>query len=125
VAARIALGAHQLGDMYPLRPLDDEQDLSVFQSVNHGVRPTDMGDDRQSLGLVIEQDRIVRGDQLAVVVADQNSPRVLADQPSDDVGTLRGGGGFGRTSRPDSAQRRAVEMRVVLCEQCLHRVGTT
>jgi hypothetical protein len=51
-----------------------------------------MSEDSQSLGLVVEQSRIVRSDQLAIVAADPESPRVLADQPTDHLGILCGAG---------------------------------
>lgn len=46
--------------------------------------------DSQPIGLLVEEDRVVRGDQLAVVVADEGRPRVLADQPADDVRIVPG-----------------------------------
>ena len=60
--------------------LDDQENLAIPESMDHLVGTADMGEDRQILGLVVEQNRVVRGDQLAVVVADQDSPRVFADQ---------------------------------------------
>jgi AcrR family transcriptional regulator len=47
------------------------------------VRSPDVAVDRQLVGLLVEQDRIMRGDE-AVVVADQGRPRVLADHPTHD-----------------------------------------
>ena len=75
--------------MYPLAPLDDQHDLAVAESMVHLVGPTYVSEDGQTLGLVIEQDRVVRGDEPAVVAADQDAPGVLADQPPDDLGVVR------------------------------------
>jgi hypothetical protein len=58
--------------------------------MNHVIGPPDMGQDGQSFGFVIEQDRVVRSDLLAVIAAHQDPPRVLADQPTDNLGILRG-----------------------------------
>jgi hypothetical protein len=58
--------------------------------MDHLVGPTDMGEDRQSFGFLVEQNRVVRGDRLAIVATDQDPPRVLSDQPTDHFGILCG-----------------------------------
>ena len=63
--------------------LNDQQNLLVTEPMDHLVGPTDVRDDGQPIGVLVEQHRAMRGDQLAVVVADQNRPRVLFDQPAD------------------------------------------
>jgi hypothetical protein len=59
--------------------LHDQQNLLIPESMDRLVGPTDMGEDREILGLLVEQDRVVRGDQLGARAADQDPPGVLSD----------------------------------------------
>ena len=65
--------------------LDDQEYLAFTKIVNQFIRPADVRDDGQSLGLLVKQDRVVRRDELGAVIADQYRPRVLADQLADHV----------------------------------------
>ena len=67
-----------------VRAGDDQQHLTVPEPVDLLVGPADVGDDRELLGGLVEQDRVVRGDELTGVLGDDRRPRVLGDQPPDD-----------------------------------------
>ena len=71
-------------------PLHDHQQLPLGQPVDLLVGPAQVGDDRQPRRLLVEQDRVVGGDDLAVVVADQRGPGVLANQLADEVRVVAG-----------------------------------
>ena len=65
-------------------PGHDQQHLAaVLEPVDLLVRPPDVGDDRQVVRVLVEQDRVVRRDE-AIGLGDERPPRVLVDQPADD-----------------------------------------
>jgi hypothetical protein len=86
--------------------LHDQQDLPVPESVDPLVGPADVGHDRQAVGLLVQQDRIVRRDQFAGVAAHQCRPRVIPDQVPDDVGVVAEVVGVGAHGL-DCSRRRA------------------
>jgi hypothetical protein len=71
-------------------PLNDQQDLAVAEPVDLLVGASDVGEHGELGGVVVEEDRVVGGDQLAVVVADERGPGVLPDHLPDDVRIGRG-----------------------------------
>src|SRR3954469_12751941 len=75
-------------DVSMVPALDDQQHLTITKVMDLVVRLADMSEHHKSVGLFIDQDRIVRRDQLAGVIADQRAPRVLPDQPAYDVGIV-------------------------------------
>jgi hypothetical protein len=68
--------------------LDDEQDFPVPESMDHLIGPSDVSKDGQPIGLIVKQNRIVRSDLLTIVIAHQDRPRILSDQPTNYVGVL-------------------------------------
>jgi hypothetical protein len=68
-----------------MRALDDAEDLAVTEAVDLLVGPADVGEDGEACGGLVEEDRIMRGDRLALVVADDGGPGVLADQIADHL----------------------------------------
>jgi hypothetical protein len=66
-----------------VRARDDQQHLAVAEVMDLLVWPADVGEDRELITRV-EQDRLVRGDELAVALRDDRRPRVLLDQRPDD-----------------------------------------
>jgi hypothetical protein len=64
-----------------VRAGDDEQDLAGTEAVDALIGAPDVRDNGQAVGVGIEQDRIVGGDQRVIgAVADQGRPRVGLDQ---------------------------------------------
>jgi hypothetical protein len=68
--------------------LDDQQNFASSESMDRLVGTADVSEHRQPVGIVVEQDWVVRSHQLSVVAADQDAPRVLPDQSTDDLGIL-------------------------------------
>lgn len=70
--------------------MNDQEDFFTSEVMDQLVRSADMGEDGQSVRLVVEQDWVVRGDQGSAVVADQGSPGILANETADNVGIVGG-----------------------------------
>ncbi len=69
--------------------LHNEQDLALAKVVDLLVRTANVAEHCELLGLVVEHDRIVRRHEVVVESADEDGPRALADQLSNDVRIVR------------------------------------
>jgi hypothetical protein len=67
-------------------PLDDEHDLAIPEPMDLLVGPPHVGEDSQSVGLLVKKYRVVRRYELLGSAADEDAPRVLADQLPDKLG---------------------------------------
>jgi hypothetical protein len=65
--------------------LDDQQDLAIAEAVHLLVGATNVRQHGKLVPAIVEHDRVVGGDQSAVVSADQRRPWVLPNQAPHDI----------------------------------------
>ena len=63
--------------------LDDDKELVIAELMHLLVGPADVGNDRQLLAVVLEQNRVVRGHETSFRVGDEGRPWVLSDEAPD------------------------------------------
>ena len=79
-----------------MRALHDDEQLALAQSVDHVVGLADMPDDREVVAVLVEQHRVVRGDEPVGRVADEGHPGVRSMSRRSSVTSVIAKLGFWR-----------------------------